>query len=266
MSARRVVTGYAHVNGVQLYWQSYGEGGVPLILVHGGYGLTTMFSELLTGLSEDRHVIAIELQGHGHTADIDRRFSFEAFGDDIAGVIRHLGFGEADLLGCSLGGMASLQCASRHPDVIRRLILISIPFRRSAWYPEVLAAFDQMGRAGFEQMRHSPAYAEWAKVAPDPDSFPELMDKTGELLRQPFDWTEQIRQLTMPVQLIYGDADSMPVAHAAEFYALLGGGISEPGWDGSFVPHHRLAVLPGQTHYTVFAAPLLTPVVADFLA
>jgi pimeloyl-ACP methyl ester carboxylesterase len=261
----QVVTGYAPVNGVHMYWESHGEGGVPLILVHGGYGLTTMFSQLLRTLSGDRQVIAVELQGHGHTADIGRQFSFEDFADDIAGFIGYLGAGQADLLGCSLGGMVSLQCASRHPDLIRRLVLISVPFRREAWYPEVLAAFDQMGSAGFEQMRHSPGYGAWAKVAPDRDSFPALMDKTGELLRQPFDWTEQIRQLTMPVQLVYADSDSMPAVHAAEFFALLGGGVSEPGWDGSFVPRHRLAVLPGQTHYTVFETPLLAPVVSYFL-
>jgi len=182
--------GYAPVNGVEMYWESRGSGGTPLVVVHGGFGLTSMFGTLLDQLAGQRQVIAIELQGHGHTRDIDRPFSYEAFGADIAGVIDSLGLGQADLLGYSLGGGASLRCASQHPASVRRLALVSVAFRRDGWFPEVRAAFDQMSSAGFDQMRQSPMYQSWCEVAPDRDAFPALMDKTGDLLRQPYDWTE----------------------------------------------------------------------------
>ena len=266
MTTVPVTQGYAPVNGVDMYWESRGEGGVPLVVTHGGYGLTSMFGGLLDEFAAERRVIAIELQGHGHTADIDRPFSFEAFADDIAALIKDLGLGQADLLGYSLGGEVSLRCAIQHPDLVRRLVLVSVPCRRDGWFPEVLAAFDQMSSAGFEQMRHSPMYQAWSQVAPDPDSFTTLMDKTGALLRQPFDWTAEVRQLAVPTQLIYADADSIPPSHAAEFFALLGGGLKDAGWDRSLVPESHLAILPGLTHYDVFAAPQLVPVVSAFLA
>jgi pimeloyl-ACP methyl ester carboxylesterase len=261
-----VTTGYAPVNDVELYYESHGTGGIPLILVHGGYGLTTVFAGLISQLAASRQVIAVELQGHGHTRDTGRPFTFQAFGDDLAALIGYLGLGPADLLGVSLGGGASLRCAIAHPDVVRKLIVVSFPFRRDAWYPEVRAAFDNMSSAGLAQMQQSPAYAQYAAVAPDPGGYGALIDQTGQLLRQPFDWGSEVAGLAMPVQLVFADEDSIPVAHAAEFFGLLGGGISEPGWDGSFAHRHRLAVLPGQTHYSMYDAPELAPVVASFLA
>lgn len=258
-------TGYAPVNGVDMYWESRGSGGVPLVVVHGGYGLTSMFGDLLDQLAADRRVIAIELQGHGHTADTGRPFRYEHFGDDIAALIGNLGLGQADLLGYSLGGNSTLRCAIQHPDLVRRLAVVSIPYRRDGWYPEVLAAFDQMSSAGFEQMRHAPMYAAYTAVAPDPDGFPVLMDKTGEVQRIDYDWSDEIRALPMPVLLVYGDSDSIPPAHAAEFYALLGGGQRDAGWDGSLPTRSRLAILPGLTHYNIFAAPQLAATVKEFL-
>jgi pimeloyl-ACP methyl ester carboxylesterase len=130
------------------------------------------------------------------------------FGDDISGVIEHLGLEQADLLGYSLGGSASLRCAIQQPDCVRKLILVSIPFRRDGWFPEVLAGMAQISRSGFPQMRQSPMHQAWSEVAPDRDAFPTLMDKTGELLRQPYDWTDEVRRLTTPTLLVYGDADS----------------------------------------------------------
>ena len=114
-------------------------------------------------------------------------------------------------------------------------------------------------------MRHSPMYSAYAAVAPDVDAFPELMDKTGALLRTPYDWTEEVRAMTVPTLLVYGDADSVPPSHAAEFFALLGGGLRDAGWDGSGRPASGLAVLRGRTHYDVFDAPELPAVVTGFL-
>ncbi len=261
----QVTSGYARVDGVDVYWESRGSGGIPLIVTHGGYGLTSMYAGLLDELAEDRQVVAIELQGHGHTRDMARPFRWQRFGDDIAGVMGYLGFSQADLLGHSLGGGASLRCAMQHDSLVRKLTLLSAPCRRDAWFPSVLAGFDQMTSATvFDQLRQSPLYSAWSGVAPDPDAFPALIDKTGELLRQPYDWSDEVRRLPMPVQLIYGDADSISPAHAAEFFALLGGGLQDGGLDGSLPTQSRLVILPGMTHYNILSSPHLSAVIAEF--
>jgi pimeloyl-ACP methyl ester carboxylesterase len=253
------------VDGVDIYWESRGSGGTPLIVTHGGYGLTSMYAGLAGALAASRQVVAIELQGHGHTRDVARPLRWERLGDDIAGVIAHLGFGEADLLGHSLGGGASLRCAIQHQHLVRKLTLLSAPCRRGAWFPSALAGFDQMTSATlFDQLRRSPLYSAWSEVAPDPGSFPTLIDKTGELLRQPYDWSDEVKRLPMPVQLIYGDADSISPAHAAEFLALLGGGLQDGGLDGSVPTESRLVILPGMTHYNILSSPYLAAAVAEF--
>jgi pimeloyl-ACP methyl ester carboxylesterase len=259
------VTGYAPANGVDVYWESRGSGGTPLVLLHGGYGLASTFDGLAGQLAAGRQVIALELQGHGHTADIDRPFSWDDFGEDVAAVIRHLGLGPVDLLGYSLGGITGLRCAIRHPEAVRKLVVISAPCRRSAWFPEVIAGFDQMTAATlFDLLRQGPPYAEWAKVAPDPSSFPTLIDKTGALLRRPYDWSAEVARLDVPVLLVYGDSDSIPPSHAAEFYSLLGGGQRDAGGDGSLPTPSRLAIVPGRTHYNMLEAPLLPAMIAEF--
>lgn len=265
MTMSETAEGYAPVNGVRMFWRSLGRGGIPLVVVHGGFGLADMFGDLLARLAQRRRVVAVELQGHGHTADVDRPFGFESFGDDLGALIEHLDLGPADLLGYSVGGGAVLRAAIQHPALVRRLVVLSAPVRRDGWHPDVLAGMDQVGSAGFEMMRHSPMYAAYAAVAPDPEAFPALMDKTGDLLRGTYDWTEEIRGLGLPALLVYADADSIPPSHAAEFYALLGGGLRDAGWDGSGRPASRLAILPGRTHYDVFAAPELAGLVTGFL-
>ena len=262
----RVDEGRAPVTGgVEMWWRSLGEGGTPLVVVHGGFGVTTVFGDVLERLAAHRRVVAVELQGHGHTADVDRPFTWDGLGDDVAALVRHLELGPADLLGYSLGGGVVLRTAIRHPEVLRRLVVVSAPCRRDAWFPEVLAGMDGISSAGSEFMRQTPVFDAYAAVAPDVDAFPVLMDKTGDLLRTPYDWSEQVRELTAPVQLLYGDADSIPPAHAAEFFALLGGGLRDAGWDGSGRPASRLAVLPGRTHYDICSAPELATVVEAFL-
>ena len=257
--------GYAPVNGVQMYWRSLGTGGTPLVVVHGGFGVVDELADQLGRLAERRRVIAVELQGHGRTADIDRPFSSEAFGDDLAGLIDHLGLDWADLLGYSLGGGSCLRAAIQHPDRVRRLAVVAFPCRRDGWYPGAREAMAYVNSGLFEQFRESPMYAAYAAVAPDVDAYPRIMDKMGELLARPYDWTEEVRALPMPVLLVFGDADSVPPSHAAEFFALLGGGLRDGGLDGADRPAGGLAILPGRTHYDVFEAPELAGVVTTFL-
>jgi pimeloyl-ACP methyl ester carboxylesterase len=264
-TGQQPATGYASANGVDIYWESRGGGGTPLVLVHGGYGLASEFDGLADQLAADRQVIALELQGHGHTADVARSFTWDDFAQDIAAVIERLGLGPVDLLGHSLGAIASLRCAIRHPEAVRKLVVISAPCRRSAWFPEVLAGFDQMSSATmFDTLRQSPLYDQWAKVAPDPSSFPTLIDKSGALLRQPYDWTGEVKLMEVPALLVYGDSDSIPPSHAAEFYSLLGGGHRDAGWDGTLPTPSRLAIAAGRTHYNMLDWPALPTTIAEF--
>ncbi len=254
-----VRTGYAPVNGLQLYYEIRGTG-EQLVVIHGGVAGIVMFGPNLDALSQDRQVIAVELQGHGRTADIDRPLSFEAMAGDVAALLRHLDIARADVLGLSLGAGVAQQTAFRHPDLLRRLVIVSAPFRRDGWYPEVLAQFDQMDATTGDQMVHSPL----ARLYPDVD-WRRLFAKIGEVQRTDYDWSAQIRALEMPVMLAFGDADAVRPDHIVEFFGLLGGGRRDAGLDGALRPVARLAVLPGITHYEIASDPALTAAVLPFL-
>jgi pimeloyl-ACP methyl ester carboxylesterase len=259
------VTGdFAPVNGINLYYEVYGTGD-PLILLHGGLGSIEMFGEVVPLLAKGRHVIAIDLQAHGRTADIDRPLSFQHMADDIAALIQRLDLGKADVMGYSLGGGAALQTAIRHANLVRRLVLVSTPFKRAGWYPEILAGQEQMGPEAAETMKQTPMYQAYASLAPQPDDWPVLLTKISKLLKQDYDWSKGVSTIKTPTLLVYGDADAIPPAHAVQFYELLGGGKADAGWDRSGMSTARLAILPGLTHYDIFASPLLTSTVAQFL-
>ena len=256
---------YAHVNGLEMYYEVHGTG-EPLILLHGGVGAIEMFGEVLPLLAEGRQVIAVDLQAHGRTADIDRPLSFESMADDIGALIEHLGLEEADAMGYSLGGGVALQTAIRHPQLVRELVLVSTPFSRDGWYPEVLAGMGQMGPEAAEPMKQTPMYQLYASVAPRPEDWPVLLTKLGQLLGQDYDWSEAVAAIEAPTMIVVGDADSVRTAHAVEFFELLGGGQADAGWDGSGMSNARLAVLPGSTHYDIFSSRTLASTVTPFLA
>lgn len=259
-------SGLVPVNGLDLYWESYGSGGPPLIMLHGGYGRTTMFGDLPERLAADRRVIAVDLQGHGRTGDIDRPLSYQAMGDDIAALTEHLELGPVDLFGYSLGGGTALRAAIQHPGLIRRLTVLSTPFSSAGWYPDIRAQMKQMSSAGFEFMRQTPLYTDYVTVAPDPDHFPALMDKMGELLRADYDWGVEVAAMTTQTLIIFADADSVPVSYVADFYRLLGGGLRDAGWDRASMPQNRLAIIPDTTHYDIAVSPALEGLVRTFLS
>ncbi|MGE5223850.1 MAG: alpha/beta fold hydrolase [Omnitrophica WOR_2 bacterium] len=252
---------YAKVNGLNLYYEVHGTG-KPLVLLHGGFGTTTMFGEVLPLLAEGRQVIPVELQAHGHTADIDRPLSFEMMADDIAALVRSLGFEKVDLMGYSLGGGVALQAAIRHPELVRKLVVVSAPYQRNGWYPEVLAG---MAAINAEGMVGSPMHAAYMSSAPRPENFTVLADKTRFLLGQDYDWSSGVASIRSPTLIVVGDADSVRTAHAVQFFELLGGGKQDGGWDGSGMSGARLAILPGTTHYQIFSSPALAAVVIPFL-
>jgi len=253
---------YAAVNGLNLYYEVHGEG-QPLILLHGGLGGIIEFSQLLPALAESRQVIAVELQAHGHTADIDRPLSYEMMADDIAALIEHLGFENADVLGFSLGGGVALQTAIRHPEVVRKLVLVSTPYRRAGIRPEFLAGMSSMNAEAAQAMLETPMYQLYSSTAPNPEDWPTLVGKVGELVAQDYDWSEDVAAITAPTLIVVGDSDFIPAAHAMELFGLLGGDVA-----GDFVgmPHSQLAVLPSTSHFTILSrTDLLLPVVTPFL-
>ena len=256
--------GYAEVNGLEMYYEVHG-GGEPLILLHGGVGAIEMFGEVLPLLAEGRQVIAADLQAHGRTAAIDRSLSYEAMADDVAALIEHLDLEKADIMGYSLGGGVALQTAIRHPEVVRKLVVVSTPFRRDGWYPEVLAGMEQMGPEAAEPMKGTPMYALYSSVAPRPEDWPVLLTKLGELLRKDYEWSVEVAAIEALTMIVVGDADSVRTAHAVEFFELLGGGKADAGWDGSGMSASRLAILPSTTHHDIFSSPTLASAVSPFL-
>jgi pimeloyl-ACP methyl ester carboxylesterase len=259
-----VKTGYAPVNGLNLYYEIYGTG-EPLILLHGGLAAIELFDEILPLLSNTRQVIAVDLQGHGRTADIGRPFSYDVMADDIAALINYLGIEKADIMGYSLGGGVALRTAVQHSNRVKKLVLVSTAFRRDGWYPEVLAGIAEMGPETAEQMKQTPTYQLYAHLAPKPQDWPLLVAKLGELLRKDYDWSKDVAAIRLPTLLVLGDADAVRTAHAVQFFELLGGGKKDGGWDGSGVSNARLSILPGLTHYTICSSPMLVSSVNLFL-
>jgi pimeloyl-ACP methyl ester carboxylesterase len=255
---------YASVNGLNLYYEIHGSG-EPLILLHGGVGAIEMFGAVLPSLAQNRQVVAVDLQAHGRTADIDRPLSFELMAGDIVALIKHLGIEVADVMGYSLGGGVALRTAIQYPEVVRKLVLVSTPFKRDGWYPEVLAGMGQMGPQVAEPMKHTPMYQLYASIAPKPEDWPVLLTRLGELLRQDYDWSNEVAAIKAPTLIVVGDADSVRTAHTVAFFELLGGGKVDAGWDGSGMSNARLAILPAMTHYNIYSSPQLSAFVTPFL-
>lgn len=254
---------YADLNGLSLYYAEHGAGD-PLILLHGGFGSGEMFAPILPDLAKDRRVITVDLQANGRTADVDRPLRWETMADDIAALINHLELKKPNVLGYSLGGGVALRLAIQHPDLIRRLVLLATPAARDGWFPEVRGGFDVMGAQLADAL--GPLRDAYEQMAPRPEDWPVLLDKAGDLLRQPYDWTQELPDITAPVMLIYGDADSITPEHVVMVYKLLGGGRRDAHWDGSLRAAARLAILPGQIHTDVLSSPELVQTVTRFLA
>ena len=257
---------YASVNGIDLYYETHGSGR-PLVLLHGGLGSGEMFGPVLPTLAEHHQVVAVDLQGHGRTADIDRLLDLRLMADDTAALIDHLGLEGADVVGYSLGGGVAWQTAIRHPEKVRRLVAVSAHVRRDAIYAEMLDQQGQVNAAAVEFMKNTPMYELYQRVAPRPEDFPRLLDKIGALMSQDFDLTEDVRGIQVPTLVMAADADMAPPSHYVEVFKLLDGGLRDGGWMGEARPAggHALAILPGLTHYNIFASPLFAQATLAFL-
>ena len=258
---------YAQLGDLKLYYEVHGSG-QPLIVLPGSFYTIEAMGALIPQLAATRQVIAVELQGHGHTGDIERPLRFESLADDIAALILHLGLERADVLGYSLGGGVALQTAIRRPDVVRKLALVSTPFSAAGWYPEdrtVQAAISVDTFAG------TPLHDAFLKTSPTPEAWPTVVAKVRELVTADYDWAEAIATLKAPTLLVVGDGDGVRLAHAVEFFGLLGGGKADGDLAG--LPEAALAVLPATTHVgwappyhgILTRAHLLVPIITEYL-
>ncbi len=259
---------YADVNGIRLYYETHGKAGLrPLILLHGGLGSGEMFGPTLPALANEHQVILVDLQGHGRTADIDRPIDIRLMADDIAALIKHLKLDRPDVMGYSLGGGVAFFTASRHPELVGRLVMASAHIRRDAIPPEMLAQQAQVGAAAAEFLKDTPMWELYERVAPRPEDFPRLLDKIGASMAEEFDFSEEFSGLQVPTLIVCADADMAPPSHYVEMFALLDGGLRDGGWMGEGRPKggHALAILPNTTHYNLAISPLFAAAANAFL-
>lgn len=254
-------SGFADVNGLQLYYEVYGEG-KPLVLLHGSYMTIPLnWSHIIPLLAKDRKVIVAEMQGHGRTKDTDRDLSYEGMADDVSGLLKHLKFDNADILGWSMGGGVAFQFAVRHPKQLRRLVVVSAPYRQDGWLAETVDSFATFNA---DMFKGTPIQKQYDSLGNDPANFAGFVKKVKSIDLKPYDWSEDVKAIKAPLFMAIGDADGVRYEHALELYRAKGGGKQ-----GEFhgVPKSRLAILPGTTHIGMFMQhqSWLIPMITDFL-
>jgi pimeloyl-ACP methyl ester carboxylesterase len=256
-------SGYAPINELQMYYEIHGSG-EPLVLLHGAFGAIDLWGTILTTLAEHHQVIAVEFQGHGHTADIiDRPLDYEQLADDVAALLDHLAIAQADVVGYSMGGTTGLQLAIRHSQRVHKLVAVSPNYRSDGYYPELLAGLQQMT---LETFVGTPEEAAYLRHAPHPEDFSVLVEKQKVLPREFAFPDEDVAAIAAPTLLIYGDSDVIRPEHAVALFRLLGGGV--PSDLTGSLPSSQLAILPGTTHRSIVneRADQLLAVSGPFLA
>ena len=261
VSAQAPTTGYAPVRGLKMYYEIHGKG-EPLVLLHGSFmTITNNWTDAIARFSKTRKVIAVELQGHGRTADIDREFSYQSLADDVAALLGHLKIKQADVLGYSMGSGVAFQVAIRHPDKVRKVVSISGVVRHDGWVKEAVEAFAHMDPAMF---KGSPLETEYKKLSPTPERFDTFIKRVISMDVKPYDFgTDKLKATKAPFLFIHGDADGVRLDHIAEMFRAKGGDVF-----GDMRPRgeSRLAILPNTTHVTLMEKmEVIVPMVNDFL-
>ena len=258
---QKPTTGYAPVNGLRMYYEVHGSGD-PVVLLHGSFmTITNNWAPWIGELSKTRQVIAVEMQGHGRTADIKRDFSYPHLADDVAALLGFLKVKKADVIGYSMGGGVALELAIRHPAKVRKVVSISAVFRHDGWVKEALDAFAKMTS---EMLKGSPIEADYKKLSPTPDKFDEFIRRAISMDLKPYDFgADKLGATKSPMFFIHGDADGVRLAHISEMFRLKGGEIF-----GDIQPRSasRLAILPNTTHITLMEkSKTIIPMINDFL-
>jgi pimeloyl-ACP methyl ester carboxylesterase len=261
LSAQEPTAGYAPVNGLKMYYEIHGKGD-PVVLLHGSFmTITNNWTGMIAQLSGSRQVIAVEMQGHGRTADIDRDFSYEHLADDIAALLDYLKLKQADVLGYSMGGGVAMQVAIRHPAKVRKVVSISAVFRHNGWVKEALETFPRIEAGMF---KGSPIETEYKKLSPTPDEFGTFVKRVIQMDLKPYDFgAGKLKATKAPMLFIHGDADGVRLDHITEMFRLKGGEIF-----GDMRPRSesRLAILPNSTHVTLLdKLDVIVSMANDFL-
>ena len=265
-TARKTATAgkYADVNGMKLYYEIHGKGTpttLPLIVLHGAYMNIPTMGAIIPKLAKTHKVYALEFQGHGRTADIDRPITYQNLADDVAAFMDAVGIEKADVFGYSMGAIAGLQLVIRHPEKVNKLIFGSGAYDFEGWQPEFKAFIPKMTMEMFVNM---PFAEEYRKLAPNPDGFPELVKKVIQLEKEPMAWEKEVRAIKTPILIIAGDADGSTLEHSVALFRLLGGGVM--GDMGKPLPASRLAILPATSHTAVITqTELLLGFIEPFL-
>ncbi len=259
-----VETGYAPVNDLRMYYELHGQGGVPLLLLHGGlFDIDQQFGALLPTLSAGRRVVAADFQGHGRTNDVDRPLTGDGLTSDVVGLLEHLHLDQVDVWGFSVGGAVALQLAITRPDLVRKLIVSSVSFRAEGMRGENTEAVAEMK---VEMIAGTPMEAAYLAKSPHPDHehLQGLLNKLAASDRGFREWSDDdIRGITAPTLMTVGDCDAVRLDHAVRFLQLRGGDVNG---DFEGVPASQLAVLPGTTHFSGLSRPaLVQEIVLGFL-
>jgi pimeloyl-ACP methyl ester carboxylesterase len=253
-------SGYADVNGLKLYYEVYGSG-KPLVLLHGSYmSIPLNWSHIIPLLAKDRKVIVTEMQGHGRTRDIPREISFEGMADDVSGLLKHLKIDSADVLGYSMGGGIAFQVAVRHPEQVRRLVILSGVYAHDGWWSDVEAAF---AKHSADLFKGTALQKQYVSLGNDPGHFAEFINKVKRKDLEPYDWSKDVKKIQAPIFMAIGDADGVRYEHALELFRAKGGGKI-----GEFhgMPKSRLAIIPGTSHIGMMQrTDWLIPMITDFL-
>ncbi len=258
---QKPTTGYAPVNGLKMYYEVRGSG-EPVVLLHGAFmAIADDWVNWINELAKTHKVIAVDMQGHGRTGDIKRDITYENLSDDVAGLLDYLKVPNADVMGYSLGGGVAIECAIRHPEKVRKVVVISAPFRRDGWVKE---ANDAWPSFNVDMFKGTPAEVEWKKLNPNPDGFPDFFNHIKSMAMRPYDFgADKFKATKAPMFFINGDADGVRLDHIAEMYRLKGGDLH-----GDMRPHpeSRLAIIPDTTHVTLMnRMSVIIPMVNDFL-
>jgi pimeloyl-ACP methyl ester carboxylesterase len=244
-----------------MYYEIHGTG-EPVVLLHGAFmAITDEWIDWVNELAKTRKVIAVEMQGHGRTADVDRDMTYDNLSDDVAALLDHLKIARADVVGYSLGGVVAIDTAIRHPEKVRKVVSISAPIRRDGWVKE---ANDAWPTFSWEMFKGTPMEAEYKRLSPTPDKFPDLVNHIKAMAMRPYDFgADKLKATKAPMFFIHGDADGVRLDHIAEMYRLKGGEVP-----GDLRPRSasRLAILPDTTHVTLMSRiTTIVPMVNDFL-
>lgn len=257
---RPVENGYADVNGLKMYYEVYGAG-KPIVLIHGSFmNIPMNWAHIIPLLAKDRKVVVAEMQGHGRTKDIPRAFSYEGMADDISGLLKQLKIDSSDILGYSMGGGVAFQMAVRHPDQVRRLVVLSGTYAHNGWWPDVEASFATFTG---DMFKGTPIQKQYDSLGNDPARFNDYIKKVLSIDLKPYDWTNQVKKIQAPIFMVIGDADGVRYEHMLELFRAKGGGKMG---DIHGLPQSRLAILPGTTHIGMMMhTDWLIPMVTDFL-